>query len=78
MICYRDMTFCSAECATLDCPSQFTDEHREKAQRWWGDGPGGPPVAFADFSGHCDKFSPPQTGGQIEEPRSGDEVEATG
>ena len=58
MICYRDMTFCAAKCATIDCPRQFTDEHREKAKAWWGDAPGGPPVAWADFSGSCSEYVP--------------------
>lgn len=54
MICYRDMTFCSASerCATPDCGRRFTPEEQQKARQWWGsDGDGeGPPVAFADFS----------------------------
>jgi len=56
MICYRDMTFCSALCGTEDCPRQFTEEHRLKAEKWWEGCEGGPPVAFSDFSATCPDY----------------------
>jgi hypothetical protein len=63
MLCYRDMTFCSAgdRCATPDCGRRFTAEEQANARRWWGsDADGeGPPVAFADFSIR-DCFTPAQ------------------
>lgn len=58
MLCYRDMTFCSADCATKNCPRQFTDKERERSKLWWGDGPGEVPVAFSDFSEHCEMYQP--------------------
>ena len=56
MICYRDMTFCSAACLTRDCHRQFTSEDQARADRWWGKT--GAPVAFANFSGKCPKYAP--------------------
>lgn len=56
MTSYRDMTFCSAKCATPDCPRQFTDEEQAKAERWWGKP--GAPVAFANFSRGCGLYLP--------------------
>lgn len=58
MICYRDMTFCSAKCATVTCRRNFTEEEAEKAKKWWGDHDFGPPVAFSDFSANCPEFQP--------------------
>lgn len=58
MICYRDMTFCSAKCATTTCRRNFTEEEAQKARKWWGDSPDGPPVAFSDFSDHCPDYKP--------------------
>lgn len=58
MLCYRDMTFCSANCATTNCSRQFTDEDRIKSEIWWKGCEGDPPVAFADFSAGCERFVP--------------------
>lgn len=54
--CYRDMTFCSAECSTYDCHRQFTSEEQEKANEWMEN----PPIAFSDFSKNCDLYRPIQ------------------
>jgi len=36
MICYRDRTFCSeTSCDNKECPYLFTDEDKEKAEKWW-------------------------------------------
>lgn len=53
MLCYRDMTFCSAaeRCGTPNCDRRFTAEEEAQARAWWGSESNGPPVAFADFSG---------------------------
>jgi hypothetical protein len=58
MLCYRDMTFCSASCANKECRRQFTAEDRLKAELWWRGCEGGPPVAFADFSANCEAYQP--------------------
>jgi hypothetical protein len=55
MICYRDMTFCSAfpeKCENDKCQRAFTEEERKKADEWWGD-EGEPPIALSDFSNTC-------------------------
>ena len=54
MLCYRDMSFCSAypdRCKNDKCPRAFTNEERERARRWWGND--NVPVAFSDFSEDC-------------------------
>lgn len=54
MMCFRDMTFCSAKCLNTSCPRQFDDEQRAAARKWWkGDGA---PIAFSDFSGTCPEY----------------------
>lgn len=55
MISYRGMEFCSARCATADCPRQFTSEDQERADRWWGGA--GAPIAFSDFSASCPRYA---------------------
>jgi hypothetical protein len=56
MMCYKDMTFCSAKCKTLDCRRQFTDIHASNARRWWKHDPDNAPVAFTDFSDTCVEY----------------------
>ena len=54
MICYRDMTFCSAfptVCRNDKCERAFTEQDREDAQVWWGYGEA--PVAFSNFGPGC-------------------------
>lgn len=60
MLCYRDMTFCEAQCATHDCPRQWTDKHSQNARKWWAHDPDNAPVAFADFSETCPDFKEKQ------------------
>ncbi len=62
MICYRDMTFCTAVCNTLSCPRKFTDEQRRRAREWWADMPGEAPIAFADMSPGCPNWTPAPRG----------------
>lgn len=57
-LCYRDMTFCDAPCATLSCRRKFTDADAHKAERWWKGMRGGPPVAFSDMRAGCDDYTP--------------------
>jgi hypothetical protein len=54
MISYKDMTFCSAECANLSCHRNLTEAEREKAIKWWGSEDF--PIALSDFSNVCDKY----------------------
>jgi hypothetical protein len=54
MICYRDKTFCTANCANLPCTSKLTDEVRTDAEKWWGQK--GAPIAVSDFSAKCPLF----------------------
>lgn len=56
MICYRDMTFCSAypsTCTTRDCHRAFTSEDKQMADKWWEGMKGEAPIAFADLSEGC-------------------------
>ncbi len=54
MICYRDMTFCTANCANLACPDKLTDKVRDGAEKWWGQK--GAPIAVSDFSANCSRY----------------------
>lgn len=56
MICFRDKTFCSADCVNTDCHRNFTLDQKAAAERWWGRP--GAPVAFANFSEGCADFQP--------------------
>lgn len=56
MICYKDMTFCSAACATITCRRNWNAERQAAADAWWGKP--GAPVAFSDFSDTCQDFQP--------------------
>jgi hypothetical protein len=58
MICYRDMTFCSAPCKTTGCPRNFTEETRQAARKWWDHDPDNAPIAFSDFSWGCQDYDP--------------------
>ena len=58
MICYRDMTFCSAACANYTCPRNYTDDVHLAARQWWSHDPDNVPVAFMDFSKDCGEYKP--------------------
>lgn len=49
MMCYKDRTWCrhSRHCGNTMCDRNFTEEERENAIKWWGDGSF--PLAMADF-----------------------------
>lgn len=53
MICYRDMTFCTAKCFT-ECARKLTEEVRLDAVKWWGNEDA--PIAVADFSPSCEMY----------------------
>lgn len=54
MICYRDMTFCFAPCATVECPRKLTEQVSCDAVLWWGKP--GAPIAVANLSEGCPDF----------------------
>lgn len=56
MICYRDMTFCSAKCGQTECNRHFGEPERKAAEAWWG-GPDAP-IAFSDMSSGCELYIP--------------------
>lgn len=51
MLCFRDKTFCDAPVHHPDCKRKWTPELQAEAERWWGDKPNGPPVAFSNLCG---------------------------
>lgn len=54
MLCFHDMTFCSAyavTCANSECRRAVTPEVRDSARRWWGGD--GAPFAMSDLSHSC-------------------------
>ena len=55
MICFRDMTFCSAECVNSECFRNYSPDVDKAAKAWGGDDA---PVAFSDFSDTCVSFMP--------------------
>lgn len=56
MICYKDMTFCSAKCGTTDCSRNWTEDKAQAAKVWWGSERA--PVAFRDYSYTCSLYKP--------------------
>ena len=52
MLCYRDRTFCNAECSNNECPIRVTDKLWKEADDF------GLPLALADFSNTCKVFIP--------------------
>jgi hypothetical protein len=56
MICYKDMTFCIADCANKKCHIKYTDQVVKDAAKWWGNG--NAPIAIADRSKGCSEFKP--------------------
>lgn len=58
MLCFKDRTFCSAQCKTHICWRHWTDELHEQARRWWDHDPDNAPVAFSDFSKDCEDYKP--------------------
>ena len=50
MICYKDMTFCTAKACIHfgdgKCHRSLTESVMERAKEWWGDIDGEPPIAI--------------------------------
>lgn len=51
MLCYKDRSFCSQECANRDCSRNVNDDSMADAQKWRYSFDGDPPVllSMADF-----------------------------
>jgi len=56
MMCFKDMTFCTAECDNHKCSYKLTPDVISSAQVWWGGGDA--PIAVADRSDGCAAFVP--------------------
>lgn len=56
MICFRDKTFCTANCVNHSCDDKLTKQVSADADRWW---PGeGAPISTNDFSHRCKNYKP--------------------
>lgn len=53
MLCYKDMTFCSANCHTI-CPIKLTPQVEEAAAKWWGSSDA--PIAVSNYSDTCQEY----------------------
>lgn len=53
MLCYRDMTFCIANCRTI-CPIKLIPQVEEAAAKWWGSSDA--PIAVSDYSATCQEY----------------------
>lgn len=53
MFCYRDMTFCIANCSTA-CDTKLTPQVEEAAAKWWGSSDA--PIAVSDYSDTCSHY----------------------
>ena len=51
MMCFMDMTFCTAKCVNKECTRKLTDKVMDDAKKWWGKE--GAPIAISDFSDTC-------------------------
>jgi hypothetical protein len=56
MMCFRDMTFCSAKCSNRECFRNYNSEVREAGIRWWGSEDF--PIALSNLSEGCGKYIP--------------------
>lgn len=63
MISYRDRSFCSAFCGTVDCSRRWTSQLQAAAEKWWNpeNNPEkhGAPVSFANFAPTCPEYCQP-------------------
>lgn len=55
-MCFRDMTFCIAECANTNCPRKYTDKVQRFAEIWWGSKDA--PISLGDMSEGCKDYQP--------------------
>lgn len=54
MLCYKDQTFCSANCST-ECSRKLTDQVKADAKLWWGSDAA--PIAVSNFELDCDYYT---------------------
>lgn len=50
MLCYRDRTYCIAECNNTTCPLRLTPKIEKEAEDF------GLPICAADYTGGCAEF----------------------
>lgn len=55
MMCYRDRTYCSAPCVTVECSRCVTPEIEAASER------SGMPLALSDFRDTCGRYVPPHS-----------------
>ena len=56
MICFRDMTYCTANCATVSCHRHKVNEAKDR--KWSGSKLDFLPTAWSDFSNGCPEYKP--------------------
>ena len=59
MLCFRDMTFCSAsldDCSNTTCKRHFGEDEKKAAAEWWGTPDA--PVAFSCLKTGCKDYRP--------------------
>lgn len=62
MLCFRDMTFCSAsldDCSNTTCKRHFGEDDKKAAAEWWGTPDA--PVAFSCLKPGCKDYRPCET-----------------
>ena len=62
MFCYRDMTFCNAECGNDECHRKLTDDVVARANAWWsrcGGGEGSAPICVGNCKDFCEAWKEP-------------------
>ncbi len=55
-MCYRDRTYCGADCANTQCDRKLTIEVHQAAEQWWGSPEA--PIAVSDYSLTCPAYQP--------------------
>lgn len=60
MMSYKDRTFCDSDCVNKSCYRYLGEYQREGARQWWSHDPDNAPIAWADFSGHCEEYMEPK------------------
>ena len=58
MICFKDMTFCSAVCKNKKCDRNWKLRDKTDYETWSKHFTDGGPVAFSDFSKTCEEYKP--------------------
>lgn len=53
-VCFRDMTFCEANCENVACHRNITPAVKAAGEKWWGSPDF--PIAVSDFSKTCGEY----------------------